>query len=82
VYGTAVPPRGLSGVIRRIAYGVPDYKARRWALLLLADRVDVIEHNLVPAATVAAGLVALVTLGALGVRGRRRLSLFRRVVSC
>lgn len=28
VYGTAIPPRGLSGLLRRIAYRSPDYKAR------------------------------------------------------
>jgi hypothetical protein len=64
VYSTAVPLRGLSGVIRRIAYQVPDYKPRRWMLLMLADRVDVIEHNPFP---LALGLGAIAA-GVIGVR--------------
>ena len=45
VFGTAQPPRGLSGLMRGIAYGIPDHRARRWALLLAADRVDVVESR-------------------------------------
>ncbi|MCW5831693.1 MAG: hypothetical protein KIS78_04470, partial [Labilithrix sp.] len=45
VYGTAVPLRGLSGLVRRAAYRAPDYEARRWALLKLADKIDVLEHS-------------------------------------
>ena len=40
VYGTAVPPRGLSGLVRRAAYRFPDHGARHWLLLLRADRVQ------------------------------------------
>jgi hypothetical protein len=40
VYGTSVPPRGLSGAIRRAAYERPDHDVNHWTLLLLADRVD------------------------------------------
>ena len=40
VYSTALPPRGLSGAIRRIAYNIPESQARHWATILLADRVD------------------------------------------
>jgi hypothetical protein len=47
VFGSAQPPHGLSGVLRRYAYGIPDHKARHWAILLLADRVDVAESALV-----------------------------------
>jgi hypothetical protein len=43
VFGTAVPPRGLSGVMRRRAYAIPEHRPSRWLLLLLADRVDVFE---------------------------------------
>ena len=70
-YGTTVPLRGLSGVIRRMAYQIPAYKPRRWMLLLLADRVDVIEHNVVPMTLVVGGLAAA---GFFGVRAfvRRR----------
>jgi hypothetical protein len=46
VYGTAQPPRGLSGLMRRAAYAVPEHQARHWALLLAADRVDVLEDRL------------------------------------
>jgi hypothetical protein len=45
VFATANPPRGLSGLVRRLAYRVPDYKSRRWMLLMLGDRIDVLEHN-------------------------------------
>jgi hypothetical protein len=63
VYSTALPPRGLSGLLRRIAYNIPESHARHWATLLLADRVDVLEHRVaklvkmmvfVPAGTAAA----------------------------
>ena len=46
VYGTAQPPKGLSGVIRRAAYEIPEHKPSHWALLMAADRVDVLEHGL------------------------------------
>lgn len=46
VFGNAVPPRGLSGVMRRVAYGIPEHKARHWGLLIAADRVDVLEGRL------------------------------------
>lgn len=46
VFGTAVPARGVSGVLRRAAYGVPEHRPARWALLLVADRVDVLERRL------------------------------------
>lgn len=45
-FGTEHPPRGLSGVLRRAAYRVPDYRARRWAMLMLADRIDALEAKL------------------------------------
>jgi hypothetical protein len=62
VYGTTIPPRGLSGMLRRFAYTIPTYKARRWMLLLLADRVDVIEHNPSRLAGLLGG-AALLTFG-------------------
>jgi hypothetical protein len=79
VYGTAIPPRGLSGIVRRLAYRVPDYKPRRWMLLLIADRIDVIEHGFVSKA-----LLVGLAIGAFGLtslrssRSRRGFS-FRRV---
>lgn len=46
VYGTAQPPRGVSGIMRRIAYRIPEHRARHWLVLLAADRVDVVEGRL------------------------------------
>ncbi len=45
VFGTDAPPRGLSGVLRRWAYAIPEHKARHTMALMLADRVDVLEHT-------------------------------------
>ena len=45
VVGTAQPPHGLSGMLRRTAYEIPEHQARRWLLLMLADRVDVFESQ-------------------------------------
>ena len=46
IYGTANPPHGLSGAMRRWAYRYPEDLARHWMLLLTADRVDVVEDRL------------------------------------
>ncbi len=46
VFGTAQPARGLSGLVRRAAYRIPEHRPARWGLLLLGDRIDVIEHRL------------------------------------
>lgn len=60
VFGTAQPARGVSGALRRLAYRAPEHRTGRWALLLVADRVDVLEHRaargawLVPAAAALA----------------------------
>jgi len=43
VFGTSCPPRGLSGVIRRYAYRRSEAQSSHWLLLVLADRVDVVE---------------------------------------
>ena len=80
VFGTAVPPRGASGLIRRAAYNVGEHRATHWLLLLMADRVDVLEHRLVRAATIALPLAALLAMGGRFGFGRRR-TLFRRVLS-
>jgi hypothetical protein len=45
VFGTSVPLRGLSGVIRRYAYTISEGPLRHWLLLMLADRVDVLESR-------------------------------------
>jgi hypothetical protein len=66
VFGTAQPARRLSGALRKLAYRIPEHRASRWALLLGADRVDVLEHRIgrglwaVPvAAALAGGYVAV-----------------------
>jgi hypothetical protein len=46
VFGTAQPLRGLSGMLRRRAYAIPEHRARHWMLLMGADRVDVLEDRL------------------------------------
>lgn len=46
VFGTAQPLHGISGLVRRIAYGTRETKARHWMLLLMADRIDVLEHRI------------------------------------
>jgi hypothetical protein len=43
VFGTTIPPRGLSGMIRRFAYKYSEGKVHHWLLLLFADRVDMVE---------------------------------------
>ena len=45
-FGTAAPPKGLSGVLRRVAYAIPENRVRHVMLLLVADRVDVLESRL------------------------------------
>src|SRR5512133_3757154 len=66
VFGTAQPARGLSGFVRRAAYRLPEHRVGRWALLLAADRVDVLEDRaarawwIIPAAAAAvAGYVSV-----------------------
>jgi hypothetical protein len=47
VFGTACPPKGLSGVIRRYSYAkYSEARAAHWLLLVLADRVDAWENHL------------------------------------
>lgn len=43
VYGTSVPPAGLSGMVRRCAFRYGEGSYAHWLLLLLADRVNSIE---------------------------------------
>jgi hypothetical protein len=41
VFGTAQPPRGVSGAIRKYSYAkYSEGRAAHWLLLVLADRVD------------------------------------------
>ncbi|RZL43813.1 MAG: hypothetical protein EOP72_00425 [Variovorax sp.] len=41
VFGSGQPPRGVSGSVRRFAFGFSENDLRHWLLLLLADRIDV-----------------------------------------
>ncbi len=43
VFGTSVPPRGLSGMIRRWAFKYNEDSYAHWLPLIIADRVDAIE---------------------------------------
>ena len=43
VFGTTVPPRGVSGWLRRMGFRFSENDLRRWLVLLAADRVDVVE---------------------------------------
>jgi len=45
VFGTACPPKGLSGMIRRYAYRYSEAQLTHWLLLVGADRVDVLESR-------------------------------------
>jgi hypothetical protein len=47
VFGTAQPPKGLSGIIRKYSYtAYSEGRAAHWVLLLAADRVDTLESTL------------------------------------
>jgi hypothetical protein len=55
VFGTATPPRGLSGMLRRYAFTKSEGQASHWMTLILADRVDAVEgivedlgHGIIP----------------------------------
>ena len=43
VYGTSLPPSGVSGMIRRFAFRYSEGKWAHWLSLIFADRVNVIE---------------------------------------
>ncbi|MFB9864527.1 hypothetical protein [Rufibacter immobilis] len=43
VFGTSVPPSGLSGMLRRYAFKHPENQYGRWLPMLLADRINVVE---------------------------------------
>jgi hypothetical protein len=47
VFGTACPPRGLSGALRTLAYGrYSEGQLAHWLILMAADRVDVVESSI------------------------------------
>ena len=43
LFGTSSPPKGLSGMLRRLAYKMTENDIRHFMLLLLADRINVVE---------------------------------------
>jgi len=43
VFGTSMPPSGLSGMIRRYAFKYSESDMRRWVPLVMADRINVFE---------------------------------------
>ncbi|MEW5808744.1 MAG: hypothetical protein AB1925_04750 [Actinomycetota bacterium] len=46
VFGTAQPPSGLAGALRKFAYKkFSEGRAAHWMILLYADRVDAAEHH-------------------------------------
>ena len=66
-FGTRVPPKGLSGALRRSAFRYSENDLRHWFTLVAADRVNVVEglcedakRSPRKAAAVGAGIVALV----------------------
>jgi hypothetical protein len=73
VFGTAPPPHGISGAIRRIAYRIPEYKPGHWMLLLAADRVDAVESDPLRLVRRALPFVALALAAGLIVALVRRL---------
>ncbi|GAB3431144.1 hypothetical protein [Massilia solisilvae] len=68
IFGTAQPPKGLSGMIRRAAYKQTENDIRHWLMLLLADRVNVVEGVI---DDLAHGHVPNV-LGEMGIRAEMR----------
>jgi len=43
IFGTAEPPKWLSGAIRRLACKLPENELRHWLMLVAADRVNMVE---------------------------------------
>ena len=68
VFGTATPLKGLSGVIRKYAYSLPDHYPSHWLLKMLGDRVDSAEHRVRKVLPFALPLLGI----ALAVRALRR----------
>jgi hypothetical protein len=43
IFGTSAPPKGLSGMIRGYAFRFSENDVRHWYLLVLADRINMVE---------------------------------------
>ncbi len=74
VFSTVLPPRGVSGRIRRLAARYPDHRARHWLLFLAGDRIESMGHTTTQLLKSAApGLLAVLGLRAMGAsRNRKR----------
>lgn len=62
VFGTATPMHGLSGLVRKAAYKLPDHKPSHWLMKMAADRVDSFGYHAKKALPVALPLLALALL--------------------
>jgi hypothetical protein len=51
VFGTACPPKGVSGAMRMFAYKYSEGRAAHWLILLAADRVNALGSHLRSIAT-------------------------------
>jgi hypothetical protein len=65
-FGTRLPPKGLSGIIRRAAFKRSENDVGHWLMLIAADRVNVVEglaqdlkRSPVKLAVVGVGIAAL-----------------------
>lgn len=43
VFGTSVPPKGLSGQVRKLAFKFSESEWEHWIILLFADRINMVE---------------------------------------
>ncbi|HEY4530512.1 MAG TPA: hypothetical protein VIG97_09355 [Luteimonas sp.] len=66
-FGTRLPPKGLSGVMRRAAFKRSENDVGHWLMLIAADRVNVVEgmaqdlkRSPVKLAAIGVGVAALV----------------------
>lgn len=59
VFSTAVPLRGASGLVRRLAYALPDHRPAHWMLMMLGDRVESWETRMRRLMPIALPLAAL-----------------------
>ncbi len=68
VFGTATPLKGLSGVVRKLAYKLPDHYPSHWLLKMFGDRVDFWTYRARRLLPVVAPLAVLGFLTGLGRR--------------
>jgi hypothetical protein len=63
--GAGPGDRGLTGAVRRVAYALPEHRARRWGLLLAGDRLEWLGWRLGRGGRAVSVAVALALLGGL-----------------